>query len=133
LIAHDLLLLGSAREVFITYARRVEGSPTARSRFLERLYALLDVHQLSRGAIDGSQYVSMARALDHAAEYRPEAPAMPMPTAADRPAVMKVSALDHLFDDPYYLYARYVLGLRERDPFDALPEAKDRHDCPSCD
>jgi ATP-dependent helicase/nuclease subunit B len=125
LMAHDLLLLGSHAEVFLTWPERESGSPTTRSRFIERLVALLAVHGIAEETLHADRYLHWAHALYAAEQYRPSPKPMPTPPAERRPAAMAVSRLDRLATDPYWLYAYYVLGLRELDPIDKEPEASE--------
>jgi ATP-dependent helicase/nuclease subunit B len=125
LMAHDLLMLGSGAQVFLTHARRDAGSPVARSRFLERLLTLLAVHGIAEDALQAEHYRDWAKALDTADRYAPELPATPTPTASERAQEMNVSALDSLFSDPYRIYAEYILKLKPLNAFDELPEARD--------
>lgn len=125
LAAHDVLVLGSQGELFLTWSVRAEGSITTRSRYLERLVALLAMHGVEESAITRMQYVHWAEALDHAASYNPHPPVAPRPATSERPQELPVSALDTLFEDPFFIYARYVLGLKELDAIDAEPEASD--------
>lgn len=125
LMAHDLLLLGSQAELFLTYPEREQGSPATRSRFIERLAAFLAVHGIAERALHAPHYLAWAHALYAAPAYEPASPPRPCPPASRRPQAMAASALDYLTTDPYTLYARYVLGLRELDPLDAEPEARE--------
>ena len=125
LMAHDLLMLGSGTEIFLTHARRDAGSPVARSRFVERLVTLLAVHGIEESVLHAPYYREWAKSLDAAERYAPESPAMPMPTAAERAQEIAVGALDSLFADPYRIYAEYILTLKRVDAFDELPEARD--------
>lgn len=125
LMAHDILLLGSNAEVILTYPTRDQGSPATRSRFIERLVAFLGVHGIDEKVLYATHYTQWASSLYEAEHYAPAAAPQPKPIAARRPESMAVSTLDHLTSDPYWLYARYVLGLKELDPIDAEPEARE--------
>ncbi len=125
LMAHDLLMLGSHGEVFLTYPNRAGGSPTTRSRFIERLVTLLASHKIAEADITATHYVTWANALYASATYAPELPAQPMPEASQRPRRMQVTDIEKLFSDPFHIYAKYVLGLRKLDEIDASPEASD--------
>lgn len=125
LMAHDVLLLGSHAEVFFTWPAREQGSPTTRSRFIERLVAYLAVHGVAESTLHAPHYLAWAARMFEAERYAPAAQPMPRPAATRRPTALAVSALDHLVTDPYWLYARYVLRLRELDPIDAEPEARE--------
>ena len=125
LLAHDVLMLGSSAEVFLTWAKRDQGTPTTRSRFIERLVTFLAMHGVAEADVTASQYEAWAEALDQAAVFAPSAPAMPRPVQAARPTRLPVSAVKMLLDDPFSLYARHVLGLRELDAIDDDADASD--------
>lgn len=125
LMAHDLLMLGSGRELFLTYPKRDAGTPTTRSRFIERLLTLLAMHGITETELHAPHYISWANSIDATADYAPEPPVHAMPSAAQRPRSLPVSALDRLFTDPFSIYARYALGLRPLEEIDAAPEASD--------
>lgn len=125
LAAHDLLMLGSGGELFLTWPAREGGSPTTRSRYIERLIALLDVHGINPATLEAPHYRDWANQLDAGTDYAPATPPAPRPVATRRPKALATSSLDRLPTDPYWLYARYVLGLKELDPLDAEPDARD--------
>ncbi|MBK1670704.1 double-strand break repair protein AddB [Rhodovibrio sodomensis] len=123
LMAHDFAQAFAAPEVVLTRATRIEGTPTVPSRWLLRLEAL----QAAYGARDlltpDPSWVQWAKALDDPGPPRPcDAPA-PTPPVAARPTRLSVTAVETWMRDPYDLYARYVLGLRARDPLDQDPGA----------
>lgn len=123
LIAHDVLMLASGGEVFLTYAQREGGAPVARSRFIERLMTLLAARRVAEETLHATNYRAMAQAVDASGAFEPAKP--PQVTPRQRPTKLDVSQLDKLFSDPYSLYARYLLGLRKLEEVDAEPEMKD--------
>ncbi len=125
LMAHDVLMLGSHGEVFLTYPCRAGGSPTTRSRFIERMVTLLASHGIHESEVTANEYVAWAEALYATAEYAPEKPAAPTPVSAQRPRRLPVTDIEKLFTDPFHIYAKHVLGLRKLDDIDASPEASD--------
>lgn len=124
LMAHDVLMLGSGRDVFLTYPKRAGGSPVSRSRFIERIVTLLAAHGINEKAITSEHYVRWA-AMRHVADYAPEPAAMPKPAREQRPRRLKVTSIEKLFTDPYAIYAEYVLGLAALKDIDATPEPSD--------
>lgn len=125
LMAHDVLVHGSAPEVFITWPVRENGSPTTRSRFVERLITLLAMHGITEESITDSRVSHWARTEFNATDFSPATPPRPIPNAVQRPKRLPVSRLDRLFTDPYAIYAEFVLGLRKLDALDAEPEPRD--------
>lgn len=125
LLAHDLLMLGSCPHVTITYAKRSHSGPATASRFLTRLLTLLALRGIAPHSLDRTDLIAQAYREDRATQFQPEPPPMPTPTAQERSQAIAVSSLDHLFSDPFRIYARHILALHETNPFDPLPEAKD--------
>lgn len=125
LMAHDMLMLGSSAELFLTWPLRDQGSPTTRSRFVERLVTLLAVHGVDEAAVTAPQYEAWAQALYAADAFAPSTPILPRPSRKERPQRLPVSALDTLFADPFSVYAKYVLGLTELDAIDEEAQASD--------
>src|SRR4029077_21074232 len=56
----------------------------------------------------------------------PIAKPMPRPPREARPLAFSVTDIEHWLRDPYTIYARYILGLRELDAIDLEPGAADR-------
>lgn len=123
--AHDVLMLASAGEVFLTYPKRDQGAPTTRSRFIERVVTYLAAHGLDEQSITAGHYVAWANALDAGPAYKPEKPVEPKPSAEQRPRRLPVTDIDMLFSDPFAIYAKHVLGLRPLKDMDATPKATD--------
>lgn len=125
LVAHDMLMLGSAPEVFLSWPARDQGSPSTRSRFIERLVTFLSVHGIEEETITARHYPQWADMQFAGDSFAPSEPPQPRPLAIERPTRLPVSALDQLFSDPYAIYARYILNLRKLDAIDADVEASD--------
>lgn len=125
LMAHDVMMLASSGEVFLTYPLRDGGSPTKRSRIIEKWLALLAVHGIDEDSVIAAHYTQWASARFASADFSPEPKLYPTPPAAMRPKQIAVTAVDKLFTDPFSIYARYVLRLKLLKSLDAEPEASD--------
>ena len=125
LIAHDLVMLGSSREVFLTFPARDAGAPTIRSPFIEKLLAYEAYHGENSVAHRAARYVQYAQNLYRADAYIPASPPEVRPPVVMRPRSMRVTSLDALFSDPYAIYARYILELNSLEEIDSEPQAKD--------
>jgi ATP-dependent helicase/nuclease subunit B len=126
LTAHDFAQLLGTREVILTFAAKIAGTPTVPSRFIQRLAAVSGErwrHAVERGAT----YLSWARELDHPMEPpQPEPRPEPKPPLAVRPKGLSVTEIEHWLRDPYTIYAKHILRLRPLDPVDAEPGAAAR-------
>lgn len=116
--AHDVAMALGGREVFLTRAQRVDGSPTIPSRWLLRLdtvaRALHSEERLASWRAPGSWHTL----LDTPEAPDPGRPPEPRPRLDQRPRKLSVTRIDTWLRDPYSIYARYILGLRKLDPLD---------------
>ncbi len=129
LAAHDFAQLACLPEVILTRATRVDGAPTVASRWLWRLQTL------ARGALGDAagaalaphtDYLALARQLDEPGARTGVAPPEPRPPVDTRPREMWVTDISTWVRDPYAIYAKHVLGLRELDAPDQAPGHAER-------
>ncbi|MEO0486759.1 MAG: double-strand break repair protein AddB [Pseudomonadota bacterium] len=133
LSAHDFEQAANAAEVWFTRATKSDDAETVPSRWLNRLTTLLD--GLSGKDRDGKQALAAMRArgqawldqagrLDVAPRGAPAPRPSPVPPRAVRPKALSVTEIKTLIRDPYAIYAKHVLRLRELDPLDQTPDAR---------
>jgi ATP-dependent helicase/nuclease subunit B len=126
LSAHDFAQAMGTEEVVLAYPAKLAGAPTVLSRFVQRLAAVAGEELWARVRTSGARYLAWARALDQPAEVqRCEKPA-PKPPRAARPTTLSVTEIESWLRDPYTIYAKHILDLRELDPVDLAPGAADR-------
>jgi ATP-dependent helicase/nuclease subunit B len=125
LAAHDFAQAASAPRVLLSRAIKIDGTPSVAARWLRRLETLC--HGLPRD--DGDRLLGwwasldgMPGDLDTLASARPN----PCPPVAVRPTSLSVTQIETLIFDPYKIYARKILGLRELEPVDAPASAAHR-------
>ena len=109
--AHDFFSLAAAcGTVILAAPARRERAPAVPARWLTRLNALLEGAGL---ALPAHEAASWAAQLDapaaRIARPRPE----PRPPAAARPTELSISDVTTLLADPYAIYARRILRIRE--------------------
>jgi len=127
LSAHDFAQMLGAPDVILTYATKLAGAPTVRSRFLQRLAAIAGERRWRAVVERGNDYLAWARELD-----RPEKPLQPAsrpapkPPRAARPKSLSVTEIEHWLRDPYTIYAKHILRLTPLDAVDAEPGAAER-------
>lgn len=124
-MAHDVMMLASQGQVFLTYPLRDAGSPTRRARLIEKLLALLAMHGMHENTLLAWEYVQWANQRYDADLFSPEQKIYPLPAIALRPRQIAVTSIDKLFSDPFTIYARYVLRLKPLQSVDAEPESSD--------
>jgi ATP-dependent helicase/nuclease subunit B len=126
LSAHDFAQTLGAPEVILAYPAKSAGAPTVISRFVQRLAAVAGEQRWNAACSSGAKYVAWARALDRPAQVkRVEKPA-PRPPRAARPTALSVTDIENWLRDPYTVYAKHILKLRELDAVDLPPGAADR-------
>jgi ATP-dependent helicase/nuclease subunit B len=129
LAAHDFAQAACAPEVILLHTERRDGAPSVKSRWLWRL------ETLARGADTPEHPVQIARrdevldwalSLDDPAAYQPYARPSPRPPLAHRPDSLFVTRIETLARDPYAVWARDILKLRELPPPDEAVDVRIR-------
>jgi len=121
LSAHDFQQAVAGSEVWITRALFAGDAATVPSRWINRLENLLNglTDQNGPDALRamrarGRVWLDQAARLEMPADVIPPEPRpSPRPPVADRPKKMSVTQIKTLIRDPYAIYARDILGLRE--------------------
>jgi ATP-dependent helicase/nuclease subunit B len=126
LSAHDFAQALGAEEVILAYPAKLAGAPTVTSRFVQRLAAVAGEERWNRARARGAKYLAWARSLDRPAEVKRAARPAPKPPRQARPTALSVTDVENWLRDPYSIYARHILKLRELDPVDLPPGAADR-------
>jgi ATP-dependent helicase/nuclease subunit B len=126
LAAHDFAQALGAREVVLAYPAKLDGAPTVPSRFVQRLAAVAGEARWSRACAKGARYLGWGRSLDRPARIKRIDKPAPRPPRSTRPTSLSVTEVEHWLRDPYTIYAKHILKLRELDPVDLPPGAADR-------
>lgn len=114
--AHHFFSLASAcRDVVLAAPLRRERAPAVPARWLTRLEAMLAGTQL---ALPRHEAASWAAQLDLPDTRQRRSKPRPTPPEAARPATLSISDVATLMADPYALYCRKILTLKELDPLD---------------
>ena len=124
LSAHDFVQAFCTKTAILTRARKIGGTPTVPSRWLQRLETVLEAAGCSIDTIKGYYLHHWAQELDSArGEYMPCQRPEPTPPLAERPQKLPVTAIETWMRDPYAIYAKYILGLRKLDDIEQEPNA----------
>ena len=126
LSAHDFAQALGASEVILAYPAKLAGTPSVPSRFVQRLAAVAGEQRWKGVCARGARYLAWARALDRPAEVKRVDKPMPRPPRAARPTGLSVTDIENWLRDPYTIYAKHILKLRELDAVDLPPGAADR-------
>jgi ATP-dependent helicase/nuclease subunit B len=123
LAAHDFAQAFSAPEVTMTRALRVDGVPTVPSRWLNKLDTILT----GAGEIleRNEFWLHWQAQLDAPASQTRIGPASFSPPLEARPRRLSVTQVETWMRDPYAIYARHILRLRELPELDAAPDRAD--------
>ena len=125
LSAHDFAQLLGAREVILSRAAKIAGTPTVPSRFVQRLAAVAGARWQSAVA-RGDNYLAWAHELDRPEKVAPAPQPAPKPPRGARPKSLSVTEIEHWLRDPYTIYAKHILCLRPLDAVDTEPGAAER-------
>ena len=125
--AHDFAQLFASKEVYLTRAQKVGGSPAVASRWLERFEAILlatDLDQKWRE--EAPTWRAWAKALHHAEQTDMLAPPAPKPPISKRPRRLSVTEIEKWRRNPYQIYARHILKLKPIEPFAVINDHREK-------
>jgi len=123
LSAHDVYMAIASPEVIVTRAVREGDAVTAPSRWLQRLEAVLASLGLTAALNRGADRLAWVSQLTPDQQMVPQTRPRPCPPVAARPRQFSATEVDSWISDPYSIYAKRVLGLRQLDPVDRPPDA----------
>jgi ATP-dependent helicase/nuclease subunit B len=121
--AHDFVQAAAAPEIYLTRAKKIDGAPSVAARWLRRLETFAGKLPRQKGDALIGWWQSLDRVHD---APQPEVAPRPCPPVAARPKQLSVTQIETLLHNPYEIYARKILNLRERDAVDAPPNAAHR-------
>jgi len=122
LAAHDFAQGFSAPKVVMTRAERVDGVPTVPSRWLTKLEKILIGLYGENFRFPPDKWLHWQALLDAPAEFQRIEPASYCPPVSARPRRLPVTAIETWMRDPYAIYARYILNLKELPGIDTPPD-----------
>lgn len=128
LAAHDFVQGFCSKEVVLTRSLRQDGAPAVPARWLQRLAAVLEAASLPPDILGRCPAVSWTRRLDESPVYEPLRRPSPRPPLAARPREMFVTQIEKWQQDPYSVYARYVLRLKPLKPLEKPVDAAEKGD-----
>ena len=119
--AHDFCQALGAREVILTRSNKRKGDPMVRSRFLQRLQAVIGEDAAQDLRRRGQCWLDWARQLDKPQIALPPATRpSPVPDKSVLPPRLSITEIATLRRDPYAIFARRILKL---EPLDAIDRA----------
>ncbi len=118
LAAHDFVQAASAKEVIITRAAKIDGTPTVPARWLLRIETVLNALGLDIPTTKGLEYKTITELMDKPDAIKAIDRPTPCPPINVRPRAMSVTNIEKWMRDPYQIYAKYILNLRAIDDLD---------------
>jgi ATP-dependent helicase/nuclease subunit B len=116
--AHDFCQALGGERVILTRANKRKGDPMVRSRFLQRLQAVIGEDASDELRARGQCWLDLARALDRPLQaLQPAQRPNPVPHPSVLPERLSITEIGTLRRDPYAIYARRILKL---DPLDSI-------------
>jgi ATP-dependent helicase/nuclease subunit B len=126
LSAHDFAQALCADKIILTRSVRVGGAPTVPSRWLQRMDTVLQAAGFEATELQRGPLLAQARLMDHTDDYKPVERPKPTPPVSARPRRLSVTKIDSLINDPYSIYARYILKLEPLEDLELPLDARAR-------
>lgn len=112
ILGMDFAQLLNGREVYLTRAARVQGTPMMKSRWWMRLQTVLEALGIEPASLQDTAAGTWNRLLEEPEVFENPRPPAPRPPFAARPRRLSVSGIELLLRDPYSVFAKYILGLQ---------------------
>jgi ATP-dependent helicase/nuclease subunit B len=120
LTAHDFVQAFGAKELVLTWSRRVKDQPAVASRWILRLKMILEATGVPSDT--GTHWLAWARGFDDAKGDRRVIMPRPKPPVEARPRSLSITQVEKLMRDPYRIYAEKVLKLQPLAPIGAAAD-----------
>ena len=124
-LAHDFYEMTCGKEIFLTRAEKVQGTPTVKSRWWLRIETIASALGFDMLKICSSPYLQWAQKLDKTDNISPIAPPSPQPPIEARPRELWASDIEKLLYDPYSIFASKILKLKKLNDINLSPDAVD--------
>ncbi len=123
--ANDVCRFMCADEVYLTRSEKSYGTPTNKSRYLLRLETVIQAFGLSKKNIENTFYTSLVQKFETSQKVQSCLPPCPKPPKSARPHRFSSSSLTKLIENPYEIYASYILGLKPLKDFNQKSDMRD--------
>ncbi len=118
LAAHDFVQGFCGKEVFMTRAKREDGTLTVPARWLMRMDTFMQAINVDVSITSDTSYLQYAKMMDKIDGVKPIERPNPKPPLAARPNKLSVTKIETWMKDPYAIYAGSILKLRALDPLE---------------
>lgn len=110
--AHDFIQGFNQKDVIMTRSEKIDGAPSVRSRWLDRLETVLQIQGIKLDDLSTGPYIGWIEILDLPEATNPYERPQPNPPIAVRPKFASATKIDLWMKDPYAIYMYYILKLR---------------------
>ena len=125
ILASDLCSFLGCKNVILTRADRIDGTPTKKSRWLLRFETVINALGYDISCLQKNDWLDFINNIDIPSDFFAIKAPAPCPPIEARPRKLSASAVDLLVSDPYSVFAKYILRLY---PFDDLDTPLDQRD-----
>jgi len=116
LSGHDFVEHFCAPQVLLTHSKNTGDVENIASRWLQKLDAILSINNAKIHSPLVDKITATIKSAKPAPRRKIARPA-PCPPLASRPRELSVSAIEKWYQDPYFVYAGKILGLKKLDGF----------------
>lgn len=119
--AHDFMQYFCAKEVFLTRSRKVDGAETTPSRWWMRLETVLKASDQEAILTPEEPWLEWHHSLYENTTIEMLEMPHPTPPLSLRPREISATNIEHLQQNPYAIYAKYILNLKPLEEIDKTP------------
>ncbi|MBA3448362.1 MAG: double-strand break repair protein AddB, partial [Pseudaminobacter sp.] len=124
--AHDFEMAMGSKHIILSRSARSADAPAVPSRWLQRLLTFAGEEQAAAMRARGDELVGWARGIDIGPKRDFARRPRPKPPLESRPRHFSITEIETLRRDPYAVYARRILDLKQLEPLLRDPGAADR-------
>ena len=123
LSAHDVYMAICSKDIIITRAGKEAGTPTTKSRWLQRMEVVMNALGLNGVIDDGATEKAWLAKFEPKTIPQPAVRPSPCPPLESRPRQFSATEIDIWITDPYAIYAKKILRLKPLDDIDRSADA----------
>jgi ATP-dependent helicase/nuclease subunit B len=123
LSAHDVYMAICSKDIIVTRAEKEAGTPTTKSRWLQRMEVVVNALGLNDNIDEGAIEKAWLAKFEPKTIPQPAVRPLPCPPLASRPRQFSATEIDIWITDPYAIYAKKILRLKPLDDIDRSADA----------
>ncbi|MBL0320021.1 MAG: PD-(D/E)XK nuclease family protein [Alphaproteobacteria bacterium] len=114
--SHDFCHLFAAQSILFTRSRKINGTVSVQSRWLQRLLTYASLCGVRERLTHFPLYDTYLAKQHHTTAPQPASPPEPRPPVSARPRSLTVRQIETWMRDPYSIYAENILNLKKLEP-----------------